>query len=185
METNVSTSSQVSPASTSLAVVPSRFVAPKVEEMCCLIELQQRIYGLQANLVGEVIGISRILPIPGVHPAVTGLIHVRGAPLALLALDKVLDFAEQPSRQGEQVGLVIRNKEDLAAVLVDKVLGLFSLTGVSLQMVTASQEHPAVRGFALPKEGTWAGQTITLLNASYLLRQFFALGFSQGGKHGA
>jgi purine-binding chemotaxis protein CheW len=140
----------------------------------CAFWLGENCYGLETALVGEVIEVDAVAPVPLAPPAVLGLFNLRGTPVALVDPARVLDLPEvagapepRPGRpvvalvvraQGHHIGLLIRRME----MVVPAGRGRFSLPAGT------TAEHPVVAGFLeLPDRAGLAA--VTVLDGAALL----------------
>ncbi len=136
----------------------------------CSFWLGQRCYALETSLVGEVVAVESVTPVPNSQAAILGLFNLRGMPVALVDLAQVLELPEGPARHTEnRVALVLRAKHGvLAAVLIDK-MEMVVPPGAGIWTPRTTNEHPAVQGF-LSVEAR-GGLVLTLVDSPALMQR--------------
>ena len=98
----------------------------------CAFWLGARCFGLEVNLVGEVVNVSAAIPVPLARPSLLGLFNLRGTPVALVDLAATLELTEAlsdsplpPSLDAAQsknfAALVIKTTGILAAARIDRM----------------------------------------------------------------
>jgi purine-binding chemotaxis protein CheW len=143
------------------------------QQNLCAFWLGEHCYGLETTLVGEVVEVDAVAPVPLAPAAVRGLFNLRGTPLALVDAVRVLDLPEPPmldeARPGRPlVALVLRTEAIVLGLLIRRMEMVISGgRGVFSAPEPASAEHPVVAGFLeLPDRG---GLTVTVLDPEALL----------------
>jgi len=160
---------------------------PRLQHSLCAFWLGEQCYGLETALVGEVMTVDALAPVPMAPAPVRGLFNLRGTPVALLDLSRVLELpelmpVEEPRPGKPLVALVLRTERLLVGLLIRRMemvitrgRGSFSPPGVS------AAEHPIVAGFLeLSERG---GLTVTVLDPDALLARLDRLKYldSSGG----
>jgi chemotaxis signal transduction protein len=90
----------------------------------CVFHIGAERYGLDVALVGEVVAVDHVIAVPGAPAGVLGLFNLRGTPVALLDLSRVLGLGDGPSAPlgAEPTALVLVGPAGiLAAARVDRV----------------------------------------------------------------
>jgi chemotaxis signal transduction protein len=147
----------------------------RLQHSLCAFLLGDHCYGLETGLVGEVVEVEAVVPVPLAPAPVRGLFNLRGMPVALVDLPTMLELPERAvadeGRAGRHLTALVLRTESLILglgirrmeMVITRGRGSFSLRqpGVS--------EHPAVAGFLeLPDRG---GLTITVLDSQAVLAQ--------------
>src|SRR5687768_6740409 len=70
----------------------------------CAFWLGEHCYGLQTALVGEVVTVEALTPVPLAPAPVRGLFNLRGAPVALVDLAQVLELPDASSGDDPRAG---------------------------------------------------------------------------------
>lgn len=91
--------------------------------------LGEETYSIPANTAREVLRFTPVASLPGVPPAILGLVNVRGRLLTCVDLRPLLGLPSSPPRETMQL-LVISAGAVEAALLVDQVLDMNRHTGV-------------------------------------------------------
>ncbi len=103
-----------------LAIVPNS--ASSIEgELTLHFTLGDETYGIPATTAREVIRFTSVASLPGVPPAILGLINVRGRLLTCIDLRPLLGLSFSPPRETMHL-LIISAGTIEAALLVDQVL---------------------------------------------------------------
>jgi len=138
----------------------------------CAFWLAGRCLGLDVALVGEVVAIQRTTPVPMAHDAVRGVFNLRGAPVVVLELARILDFGEA-DEQVAKVGLVLKAGDIVAAAQIDRLEAVIPAgRGVFVPRDPAG-DHPAVLGFLDDRGAT--GRVVTVLDPVVLIERLEAL----------
>jgi len=153
----------------------------RLQHSLCAFWLGDHCYGIETALVGEVVEVDDVVPVPMAPAPVRGLFNLRGTPVALVDLSSMLELPEPPAtdeaRPGRHlVGLVLRTQKLQVALLIRRMemvitrgRGIFSLPEATVA------EHAAVAGFLqLPDRG---GLTVTVLDSDAVLSQVDRLKF--------
>ena len=90
----------------------------------CVFHIGAQRYGLDVALVGEVVAVEHVIGVPGAPAGVLGLFNLRGTPVALLDLSRVLGLGDEAAAPlgAEPTALVLVGPQGiLAAARVDRV----------------------------------------------------------------
>jgi purine-binding chemotaxis protein CheW len=87
----------------------------------CLFWLGGRLFGIDVSLVGEVVTVEQVLPVPMAPTGVRGLFNLRGSPIVLLDCAEVLRVEEKAQNAATITALVIRTESLSAGLLVDRM----------------------------------------------------------------
>lgn len=102
-------------------------------------------FALDAVLVGEVLAVPRLLPVPLTPPWLLGLHNLRGIALAVVDLGRVLDLPGEPPAPGSALNVLVLRSEDLTVgIRIDRVDAVRTFESVRVEPL-ASPEHPAIR----------------------------------------
>jgi purine-binding chemotaxis protein CheW len=155
--------------------------ARRLQRSLCAFWLGDHCYGVETALVGEVVEIDAVIPVPLAPAAVRGLFNLRGTPVALVDPSRMLELpdsaaADEPRPGRHLLGLVLRTERLLVALSIRRMemvitrgRGFFSVPDAS------AAEHPAVAGFLqLPDR---AGLTVTVLDSDALRSRIDRLRF--------
>lgn len=137
----------------------------------CAFWLTGRCFGLDIRWVGEVVALDAITRVPNARPAIRGLFNLRGEPVVVLDVAKVLDLGDRDPASGK-LGLVLRIGELTAVVQVERVESIIP-PGRGELAPRSDGEHPAVIGL-LDDRGS-GGRVVTVLDSSLLLERLQAL----------
>jgi chemotaxis signal transduction protein len=119
----------------------------------CAFWLGEQCYGLQTALVGEVVTVEALTPVPLAPAPVRGLFNLRGAPVALVDLAQVLELtdtgpAEEPRPGRPLVALVLRTESLFVGLLIRRMEMVITRgRGVLSPPEASAAEHPVVAGF--------------------------------------
>jgi len=119
----------------------------------CAFWLGDHCYGLQTALVGEVVTVEALTPVPLAPAPVRGLFNLRGAPVALVDLAQVLELGDatmgdDPRAGRPLVALVLRTESLFVGLLIRRMEMVITRGRGSLSPPEASAtEHPVVAGF--------------------------------------
>lgn len=146
----------------------------------CAFWLGRRCFGVDIRIVSEVVTIESVMPVPISPPELLGLFNLRGTPVALIDLARVLDLpaVERPDAMAPtkvRTGFVLRSTTMSAALLIDRMEIVLPVAPEFLTAADAADEHPAVLGFF--EAGSRGGLMITVLDADGLLERFDKLKF--------
>src|SRR5207247_4051725 len=122
--------------------------------------LGEHCYGLETALVGEVVEVEAMIPVPLAPAPVRGLFNLRGTPVALVDLPRMLDLPEpsvtdEPRPGRNLVALVMRTESLLLGLLIRRMEMVITRgRGVFSVPQPGAHEHPVVAGFLeLPDPG--------------------------------
>ena len=145
----------------------------------CAFWLGRRCFGVDIRIVREVVTIDSVMPVPISPPELLGLFNLRGTPVALIDLARVLDLpaTERPDAAAvkSRSAFVLRSTALTAALLIDRMEIVLPVSPEFLTAADAADEHPAVLGFF--EAGSRGGLMITVLDADGLLERFDKLKF--------
>jgi purine-binding chemotaxis protein CheW len=142
----------------------------------CTFWLGARHFGLDVSLVGEVVTLDKIAPVPASPPAVRGLFNLRGSPVALLDLSVVLDLETAKSEGGATIALVVRHDELLLGLVIDRMEAVTAIDRGAF-VERGVEDHPAVRGFL--ELGGQKKDVVTVLEPAVLLERLEATRMSR------
>lgn len=136
----------------------------------CAFWVSERCYAIETSLVGEVVNIEQVTPVPMAPPAILGLFNLRGMPVALIDLAQVLELPSGSARASEsRVALVLRGKSGpLAAALIDR-MEMVVPPGGGVFTPRSANEHPAVHGFL--SVDVRGGLVLTLVDSAALMQR--------------
>jgi chemotaxis signal transduction protein len=144
----------------------------------CVFWLGGQRYALDAVLVGEVIAVPSLLPVPVTPPWLLGLCNLRGVALAVVDLGRVLDMpaaAAAPSAGAGLPVLVLRADGVSAGIRIERIEAVYRFETAKFTASAAFEEHPAVRGL-LTFEAR-GGFVATLLDEQAVTRRLHELRF--------
>ncbi|MGC4088014.1 MAG: chemotaxis protein CheW [Polyangiaceae bacterium] len=105
-------------------------------------------FGLDIELVGEVVQVESVLPVPLAPRAVLGLFNLRGTPVPVVDLNAVLELTEpREAPSGACSALVLRSDDLLAAIRIDRMEAVISSGRATLIRAEEGRDSPVVRGF--------------------------------------
>jgi chemotaxis signal transduction protein len=122
----------------------------------CGFWLGQQCFAIAADMVGEVVPIDAVTPVPLAPPAVLGLFNLRGTPVALVDLVRALALTGtgevEPLRPGQtRTGLVLRSTElhdFLLGALINRMeMVIPAGRGRFRPRSESNEESPLVEGF--------------------------------------
>ena len=128
-------------------------IGEKYQHNLCAFWLGEHCYGLQTALVGEVVTVDALTPVPLAPAPVRGLFNLRGAPVALVDLAQVLELtdagiSEEPRPGRPLVALVLRTESMFVGLLIRRMEMVITRGRGTLSPPEASAaEHPVVAGF--------------------------------------
>jgi chemotaxis signal transduction protein len=125
----------------------------------CVFALGSRSYALPAAVVIEVASTDRLLSVPLPPDWIMGVHNLRGRPLTVVDLGRVLGDAATPSAGDALTLLVVRLGGAQFAFAIDRVEGFAGEESVALE-AARELEHPAVAGL-IARPG---GRTVTVLS---------------------
>jgi purine-binding chemotaxis protein CheW len=138
--------------------------------------MNKQSYAMGIEIVGEVVTVEAIAPIPLPRPGLVGVFNLRGTPVALVDLSRVLGLAgaTRAIADGDApTALVLLHRNAiLGAILIDRMDAVLPVDRGQFTPREGGHEHPAVKGF-LEVEGR-AG-VITVFDTSVLLHDLSKL----------
>ena len=75
--------------------------APAKDGGLCAFLLAGRCFGLGVRWVGEVVALEAITRVPNARPAIRGLFNLRGEPVVVLDLSKILELGDRDQPSGK------------------------------------------------------------------------------------
>jgi chemotaxis signal transduction protein len=126
----------------------------------CVFALGSRSYALPATVVIEVAQTDRLLSVPLTREWIMGVHNLRGRPLTVVDLGRVLGDAAMPAAGDALTLLVVRLGGAQFAFAIDRVEGFAGDESVAALEAARELEHPAVAGL-IARPG---GRTITVLS---------------------
>jgi chemotaxis signal transduction protein len=143
----------------------------------CVFWLGGERYALDAVLVGEVISVSSLLPVPVTPPWLLGLCNLRGVALAVIDLARVLDLPLPPAAPaGESLPVLILRADGVSAgIRIERIEAVYPFEAAQHAPSAGLEEHPAVKG--LLKFEARGGFVATLLDETVVARRLSELRF--------
>lgn len=138
----------------------------------CTFLLGDRQYGLDVALVGEVVSVAEVAPVPMAHGAVRGIFNLRGTPVALLDLGEVLAL-EGDRIKDHRTALVVRRDDLVVGFVIDRMEAVVA-EGRGVFTDATAEDHASVRGFL---ELDDAGGVVTVIDPAALLERIEATRF--------
>jgi len=89
----------------------------------CAFRVGNVFLALPVRAVQEIIDNPRHTRVPGAHPAVTGLVNLRGHVLTSISMHHILSGNSDPA---EVLSLICEFREETMSLLVDEVIGVFN-----------------------------------------------------------
>jgi purine-binding chemotaxis protein CheW len=143
----------------------------------CLFRIGGKRFAVETGIVGEVIGIPSILRVPKTPPAVLGLFSLRGTPVAVVDLLRVLGHGSVELSGKEFQILVLRTEQGvLAGILVDSLDAVVPRGRGVRTYSEAMTEHDAIVGFFSTDAGA---STSILLGTKSLVDALASVGFQE------
>lgn len=137
----------------------------------CTFRLGTQRFGLNTALVGEVVSVTALAPVPLVPPAVLGLFNLRGAPIPLLDFAAVLGLsaaARLPAMPAPALVLAVPTLT--VAVCIDGMGRVVSLDPSAI-VRSGDQGDRLVEGFADAGDG----EPVAILSAPQVIARIEAL----------
>jgi len=138
----------------------------------CTFFLGDRHFGLDVGLVGEVVSVAEVAPVPMSHGSVRGIFNLRGTPVALLDLGEVLALDGGRIRDA-RTALVVRREDLLVGFVIDRMEAVVP-EGRGVFTDATADDHAAVRGFLELED---ARGIVTVLDPTALLERIEATRF--------
>lgn len=132
-------------------------------------------FALDIGLVGELVTVDQVAPVPLSKSAMLGLFNFRGTPLALIDLAEIL---ESPASKRSEITvgdgkpypvLVIRASNLMAGVLIDRMEIVLEIGPGVLSRPKAGGDNPLVQGFL--EADNRGGLFVTVLDTAALLQR--------------
>jgi chemotaxis signal transduction protein len=148
----------------------------------CGFWLGQQCFAISADIVGEVVSVELVTPVPLAPPAVLGLFNLRGTPVALVDLVPALDLTgtgeAEPLRPGQQrTSLVLRPGESsdflLGALISRMEMVIPAGRGRFRPRSESTEENPLVEGFLEISER--GSLVLTVLNSAEIVARLSEL----------
>ncbi len=141
----------------------------------CGFWLQGHLLALDVALVGEVIEVERVVPVPRSHPAVQGIFNLRGVPVALVDLARLLCLkgSREPERSGPRKVLVVRVRGLVAGFAIDRVDAVIPVREGRLVAAAVEEASPLVVGIL--EVGGERPRTLSVLDPDALLDRLRSL----------
>jgi purine-binding chemotaxis protein CheW len=111
----------------------------------CVIRIGDACLAIDVALVGEVVPLERITPLPRCPAQVVGLTELRGQPLAVVDLAQLLELPA-PAQTQRQL-LVLRTDVRLAGLPIDGCEGILAAAPGEFRHATRHAEPSWVAGF--------------------------------------
>jgi chemotaxis signal transduction protein len=149
--------------------------SPATPSGACGFWLQGHLLALDVALVGEIVEVEQIVPVPRSHPAVQGVFNLRGVPVALVDLAQLLSLkgSGEPARPGPRKVLVVRARGLVAGFAVDRVDAVIPAREGSLAAAPVDEASPVVLGIL--EVGGERPRTLSVLAPDVLLERLRAL----------
>jgi chemotaxis signal transduction protein len=146
----------------------------RLGQAVCSFWLGERPYAIDVAVVGEVVVVDHLIPVPRTPPAVLGMFALRGAPLACVDLATALALPERAITLRQDVPtLVIRPRNaPIAAVAIGRIDAVLATHGGAFLDANRENEHPSVVGFFTPAGRTGA---LTVLDPGVVFDRLQAL----------
>ena len=145
----------------------------------CVFTLGRHSYALDTAVVGEVITVDALLPVPRAPPQVLGLYALRGTPVALVNTCAVLALEQETQRPRAHghTALVVRTNRIFGALWVDRVEAVWPWSALKLMPRAQAHEHAAVAGLVSHLEAGTTSASVTLISHHALLNRLIQLRF--------
>ncbi len=155
-----------------LAVVPSRAVKQSTEPLV-IVRADQTRYGIPARQVLSVLSVNDVAMLPGVSPAIAGLVNFRGTPV--LAIHPTAVLAQSRRALTERtLAVVLGERQPELAILVDSTEPLIELNASEL---LAAPEHLPARARELISGVTGDGVVVFDVAAMFESERLHAKAF--------
>jgi purine-binding chemotaxis protein CheW len=141
----------------------------------CAFWLGGRCFGLDVRWVGEVVALEAMTRVPNARPAIRGLFNLRGEPVVVIDLAKLLELGDRDQSGGQvggKIGMVLRVGPLAAVIEVERVESIIP-PGRGELAPRGDGEHRAVSG--LLDDRASGGRIVTVLDSELLLERLQAL----------
>jgi chemotaxis signal transduction protein/outer membrane protein OmpA-like peptidoglycan-associated protein len=143
-------------------------------ESICTFWLGPDCYGLDVQLVSEVLLVDDILPVPWAPPALLGLFNSRGRIVPVVSLAALLGLPAAPSEphvaSQASPAILIKAESLVAAALIDRPGLVVQIERGSLTPTERGSAEPWVKGHLRPDERSHPA--VTLLDPACLVQRF-------------
>ena len=168
---------------TSVAAAVSKSEATRsepLESSLCAFWIKKRCFALDVALVGEVVSVDSVVPVPLTPDAFVGLFNLRGTPMALVDLAQVLELDEHTQEQanasrGSLFALVFRSSRLTAAAVIDKMEAVLPAGRESFTR-PESADNPMVQGFVEVRHRP--GLVVTVLDPARVIERLEKLKYA-------
>jgi chemotaxis signal transduction protein len=156
--------------------------AEPLESSLCAFWIKKRCFALDVSLVGEVVSVETVVPVPLTPSAFVGLFNLRGTPMALVDLAEVLELDEQAARPATEpraglCALVFRSSRLTAAAVIDRMEAVLP-AGRETFTRPESADNPLVTGFVEVRHRP--GLVVTVLDPARVIERLERLKYAQG-----
>jgi chemotaxis signal transduction protein len=145
--------------------------AVRLKTSVCAFWLGPRCFGLEVDLVSEVVRVDAVVPVPLAPAALVGLFNLRGLPVPLVDLAAVLELSEVGAPRENEKGLsalLLRSGRLVAAALIDRMEVVLSADR-PLYTAEGGTDSPVVKGFVEVEERS--GLVVTVLDSASVVRR--------------
>ncbi|HEY2516307.1 MAG TPA: chemotaxis protein CheW [Polyangiaceae bacterium] len=142
-----------------------------LRQSLCAFWLGSRCFGLDVALVGEVVVIDAVTPVPKAHEALVGLFNLRGTPVPLVDAAAVLSL-EARSDDKRACAIVVRKDDLVVALAIEKMEAVIESGRGAFTAQSGGDEHPVVQGFLESGE-----RVVTVIAPDALLQRLDRLRF--------
>ena len=107
----------------------------------------ERLYGVEVDAVQEILRPQQCTPIPLAHPAIAGLLALRGELVTAVDLRKRLDPGDE-GRTPEAMNVVLAHSDELVSLMVDEIGDVLDVDDDQFAELTslAAQDQRLVTG---------------------------------------
>jgi chemotaxis signal transduction protein len=144
----------------------------RLESSVCAFWLGAECFGLDVSLVGEVVNVDAVLPVPLAPAPLLGLFNLRGTAVALVDLAQVLALGgaplPRPEPNGPRCALVLRTGELVAAAWIDRMEAVISPDRATFAHPSEG-DGPVVKGFVEVVAHSRAGAQDTASRANLVV----------------
>jgi chemotaxis signal transduction protein len=149
--------------------------SPAAPRGACGFWLHGHLLALDVALVGEMVEVEQMVPVPRSHPAVLGIFNLRGVPVALVDLSLILGLkgSGEPKRPGPRRVLVVRAQGVVAGFAIDRVDAVIPAHEGRLVAASIEEASPVVLGVL--EVGGERPRTLSVLAPDVLLERLRAL----------